>query len=243
VKHLAPGGYGAGLVSLQPSADDHAPIAAPATAEEIALVAALRAGDGDAFGSLIDSYHSALLRLAMSYVATREAAEDVVQETWMAVMAGIDRFEGRSSLKTWIFRILINRAKTTGVREHRSLPFSAFDDDDEKEPSVDHSRFQTGTRWTGYWSTPPHSWAGIPEERLLSAETRAVVEDAIAMLPSMQRAVIVLRDVRGFSSPETCEVLGISEANQRVLLHRARSKLRARLEEYLESAEASGVAS
>lgn len=224
-------------------ADDSAPIAAPATADEIALVAALREGDGDAFGSLIDRYHASLLRLAMSYVATREAAEDVVQETWMAVMAGIDRFEGRSSLKTWIFRILINRAKSAGVREHRSVPFSTFEEADEKEPSVDPSRFQTGTRWTGYWSAPPHSWAGIPEERLLSAETRAVVDAAIAMLPPLQRAVITLRDVRNFTSQEACEVLGISEANQRVLLHRARSKLRARLEEYLESPERAGVAS
>jgi len=211
--------------------------------EDRALLAALRAGDGAAFGSLIDRYHSALLRLAMSYVATREAAEDVVQETWMAVMAGVDRFEGRSSLKTWIFRILINRAKSAGVREHRSVPFSAFEDDDEKEPSVDPSRFQTWTRWSGYWSAPPHSWAGVPEERLLSSETRAVVDAAIAGLPAMQRAVILLRDVRNFTSQEACEVLGINEVNQRVLLHRARSKVRAQLEEYLESAEASGVAS
>jgi RNA polymerase sigma-70 factor, ECF subfamily len=232
VRHAAPGRYRAGPVTVHDPADV-APIAAPATAEEIALVEALRAGDGDAFGSLLDRYHSPLLRLAMSYVATKEAAEDVVQETWMAVMAGIDRFEGRSSVKTWIFRILINRAKSAGVREHRSLPFSALDDVEEKEPSVDPARFQTGTRWTGYWSAPPQSWAGIPEERLLSAETRAAVEDGIAVLPPMQRAVVVLRDVRGFSSAETCEVLGISEANQRVLLHRARSKLRVRLEEYL----------
>jgi RNA polymerase sigma-70 factor (ECF subfamily) len=230
-------------VTRRDLADDQAPVAAPPTAEEVTLLEALRAGDGEAFGALIDRYHSPLLRVALSYVATREAAEDVVQETWMAVMAGIDRFEGRSSLKTWIFRILINRAKSAGVREHRSVPFSALDDPgEEKEPSVDPSRFQTGTRWTGFWSVPPHSWAGIPEERLLSSETRAVVEAAIAMLPSMQRVVIVLRDVRGFSSPETCEVLGISEANQRVLLHRARSKLRARLEEYLESVMPSGVA-
>lgn len=222
-------------------ADDHGPITAPVDAEEIAVIAALRAGDGDAFGSLIDRYHASLVRLAMSYVATREAAEDVVQETWMAVMAGIDRFEGRSSLKTWIFRILINRAKSAGVREHRSVPFSALDDDDEKEPLVDPSRFQTGTRWTGYWSAPPQSWAGLPEDRLLSAEVKAVVEGAIAMLPAMQRAVIILRDVRSFTSQETCDVLGINEVNQRVLLHRARSKLRARLEEYLEGAGASGV--
>jgi RNA polymerase sigma-70 factor (ECF subfamily) len=222
-------------VTSRDLADDHASIAVPVTAEESALLAALRAGDGDAFGSLVDRYHSSLVRLAMSYVATREAAEDVVQETWMAVMAGIDGFEGRSSLKTWIFRVLINRAKSAGVRDHRTVPFSAFDEDDEKEPSVDPSRFQTGTRWTGYWSAPPQSWAGIPEERLLSNETRAFVDEAIALLPAMQRAVIILRDVRGFTSQETCEVLGINEVNQRVLLHRARSKVRARLEEYLES--------
>jgi RNA polymerase sigma-70 factor (ECF subfamily) len=224
-------------------AEDQAPAGAPPSAEEITLLEALRAGDGEAFGALIDRYHASLLRVAMSYVATREAAEDAVQETWMAVMAGIDRFEGRSSLKTWIFRILINRAKSTGMREHGSVPFSTLEEAGEKEPSVDPSRFQTGTRWTGYWSTPPQSWATIPEDRLLSAETRAVVDEAIALLPPMQQAVVTLRDVRSFTSRETCEVLGISEANQRVLLHRARSKLRARLEEYLESAERPEVAS
>lgn len=227
-------GYRAGPVTLHEAADDSAPVSAPATPEETALVAALRAGDGEAFGALVDRYHSSLIRLAMSYVAGREAAEDVVQETWMAVMAGIDRFEGRSSLKTWIFRILINRAKSAGVRDHRSLPFSAFDDaTDQKEPSVDPSRFQSGTRWTGYWSTPPRPWSGIPEDRLLSAETAAVVDAAIGTLPAMQRAVITLRDVRGFTSQETCEALAINETNQRVALHRARSKVRARLEEYL----------
>ena len=205
---------------------------------------ALRRGDGDAFASLIDRYHSSLLRVAMSYVATRQAAEDVVQDTWMAVIAGIDRFEGRSSLKTWVFRILINRAKTTGMREHRSLPFSALDDaGDDQEPSVDPSRFQTGTRWAGYWSAPPQSWEDIPEDRLLSGEAQTVVNDAIAVLPAMQRAVITLRDVRGFTSQETCEALGVTEGNQRVLLHRARSKVRARLEGYLGSHDPSGVAS
>src|SRR5207244_652107 len=153
------------------------------------------------------------------------------------VMAGIDKFEGRSSLKTWIFRILINRAKTTGVREHRSVPFSALDDGDEKEPSVDPARFQTGSRCTGYWSSPPQSWDGIPEDRLLSGETKAVVDEAVGRLPAMQRAVITLRDIRGFTSQETCEALGINEVNQRVLLHRARSKIRARLELYLGSQE------
>ncbi len=217
---------------------DDAPIAAPATAEEIALVEALRRGDETAFATLIDTYHSSLLRLALSYVATREAAEDVVQETWLGVLNGIDRFEGRSSLKTWIFRILVNRAKTKGVRERRSVPFSSLEGDgDEKEPSVDPSRFQEGSRTAGAWSAPPESWAGIPEDRLLGGETRAVVDEAIALLPDMQRAVITLRDIRGFTAQEACEVLGLTEVNQRVLLHRARSKVRARLEEYLASTE------
>ena len=205
------------------------------TDDDVAVVAALRRGDEAAFASLIERYQSSLLRLAMAYVATREQAEDAVQETWLGVLNGIDRFEGRSSLKTWIFRILVNRAKTRGVREHRSVPFSDLvAEGDEAEPSVDPARFRAGA-----WSAPPASWEGIPEERLLSAETRSVVEDAIAALPDGQRAVITLRDVRGFTAPDTVDVLGITEANQRVLLHRARSKVRARLEEYLGSAERS----
>jgi RNA polymerase sigma-70 factor (ECF subfamily) len=197
--------------------------------DDVALVEALRRGDEKAFAALIDRYHSALLRLAMMYVATREQAEDVVQETWLSVLNGIDRFEGRSSLKTWLFRILVNRAKTKGVREHRSIPFSSLEGD-EQEPSVDPSRFAEGV---GAWSAAPESWEGIPEDRLLSAETRAVVDEAIAALPDTQRAVITLRDIRGFTASETCEVLGLTEANQRVLLHRARSKVRALLEGYL----------
>lgn len=209
--------------------------------DDQAVVEALRRGDEKAFATLIERYHSSLLRLAMSYVATKEEAEDAVQETWLGVLKGIDRFEGRSSLKTWIFRILVNRAKTKGVRERRSVPFSSLEGDtDEKEPSVDPSRFQEGTRLAGSWSSPPESWEGIPEDRLLSGETRAVVEEAIALLPAMQRAVITLRDVRGFTAQEACEVLGLTEANQRVLLHRARSKVRARLEQYLGSADQAG---
>ena len=199
--------------------------------EESALVEALRRGDESAFASLIEQYQSSLLRLAMSYVATKEAAEDVVQETWLGVLSGIDRFEGRSTLKTWIFRILVNRAKTKGLREHRSIPFSSLEGDDDSPSSVDPSRF-----WQGAWASPPDSWEGIPEDRLLSGETLAVVEEAIAGLPEMQRAVITLRDVRGFTSQEACDVLDLTEANQRVLLHRARSKVRARLEEYLTAA-------
>jgi len=210
------------------------PEAAPAASPDATLIEALRRGDEQAFVALVEMYHSSLLRLAMAYVATKEQAEDVVQETWLGVLNGIDRFEARSSLKTWIFRILVNRAKTKGVREHRSVPFSSLEvGSADKEPSVDPSRFQEGTRLAGFWAVPPASWAGIPEERLLSAETRAVVNDAIAMLPDLQRSVITLRDVKGFSSQEACDVLDLTEANQRVLLHRARSKVRARLEEYL----------
>ncbi|HZQ79848.1 MAG TPA: sigma-70 family RNA polymerase sigma factor [Acidimicrobiia bacterium] len=219
-------------------AGDDAPVTAPATAEEAALVEALRRGDEGAFATLVMTYHASLLRLAMSYVATAEQAEDAVQETWLGVLNGIDRFEGRSSLKTWIFRILVNRAKTKGVREHRSVPFSSLEaaGGEGGGPSVDPARFEDAGGLAGAWSAPPASWDGIPEERLLSAETRSVVDDAIAALPPMQRAVITLRDVRGFSAPEAREVLGLTEANERVLLHRARSKVRARLEEYLASA-------
>ena len=201
--------------------------------DDPALVEALRRGDDKAFASLVRRYHPSLLRLAMSYVATKEQAEDAVAETWLGVLNGIDRFEGRSSLRTWIFRILVNRAKTKGVREQRSVPFSSLEGDgDEGEPSVNRGRFDQ----TGHWSAPPPSWEGIPEDRLLSAEARSVVDEAIAGLPDMQRAVITLRDVQGLTAQEAADVLGLTEVNQRVLLHRARSKVRARLEEYLSPA-------
>ena len=203
--------------------------------DEAALVKALRQGDEQAFTSLVQRYHASLLRLAMSYVATREQAEDAVAETWLGVLNGIDRFEGRSSLKTWIFRILVNRAKTKGVREQRSVPFSSLGSEGEggeSEPSVDPGRFAPA----GNWSAPPQSWEGLPEDRLLSAEAKAIVDAAIAHLPDMQRAVITLRDVQGLTAEEAREVLGLTEVNQRVLLHRARSKVRARLEEYLSPA-------
>ena len=204
------------------------------SAEEQALVDGLRRRDEAAFVALVERYHSSLLRLARSFVATSEAAEDVVQETWMGVLAGIDRFEGRSSLKTWIFRILANRAKTKGVRESRSIPFSSLAAEDQPgEPAVDPTRFIEAGRSRGAWSAAPDTWEGIPEDRLLGGETRAVVDEAIAALSPTQQAVITLRDVQGLSSEETRDLLGLTEANQRVLLHRARSKVRARLEEYL----------
>ena len=174
-----------------------------------------------------------MLRIALLYVSSPSVAEEVVQETWLAVLTGLERFEGRSSLKTWLFRILTNKAKTRGQRERRTLPFSALAaDGDEGDTAVDVDRFfGPDSRNAGHWAVPPR---GVPEERLLAAEARARIEAAIAALPPNQRAVITLRDVEGLSAEEACNVLGLSETNQRVLLHRARSKVRAAFERYLE---------
>ena len=192
---------------------------------ETSVLEALRAGDEAAFATLVKEYGASMLRVARMYVGSRAVAEEVVQEAWLAVLNGIGRFEGRSSLKTWIFRILTNIAKTRGQREGRSLPFSALVADDE--PAVDPERFLAD----GQWAAPPPSWG--PEERLLGDETRAVVDAAIAELPPSQALVITMRDVEGFSAEEACNALEISETNQRVLLHRARSKVRQALEDYL----------
>ncbi|HCO02980.1 MAG TPA: RNA polymerase subunit sigma-24, partial [Actinobacteria bacterium] len=170
-----------------------------------------------------------MVRLALNYVPSRAVAEEVVQETWLGVLEGIDRFEGRSSLKTWIFRILMNRAMTRGQRERRSVPFSALFDplNEPSEPSVDPSRFLgSGDPNAGGWGVPPRRWDEIPEDRLLSRETFALIRAAIDTLPPHQREVITLRDVEGWTSVEVCNVLQVSETNQRVLLHRARTKVR-----------------
>ena len=189
-----------------------------------------------AFQMLVERYSPSMLRIAMLYTPTRAVAEDVVQETWLGVLQGLDRFEGRSSLKTWIFRILTNRAKTRGQRERRSIPFSSFADAEAEgsEPAVDPSRF-TGEsdRYPHEWASPPASWNDVPEDRLLSVETLQKVSEAIARLPDAQRTVITLRDVEGWGSVEVCNFLDISETNQRVLLHRARAKVRRALEDYL----------
>ena len=200
------------------------------------LVEALRRGDEAAFAWLLDRYHTELVRLAQLYVPNREAAEEVVQETWLGVFRGIARFEGRSSLKTWIFRILTNTAKTRGRREDRSVPFSALWDleADPSEPAVDPDRFNPPEHptWAGHWAADPRSWEAIPEERFLSQETQTAIQQAIETLPPSQQEVITLRDVEGWSSEEVCNALGISETNQRVLLHRARAKVRTALERY-----------
>ena len=204
--------------------------------DELALVEALRRREEAAFVQLVESYGASLLRLAQTFVRTRAVAEEVVQETWLGVLKGIDRFEGRSSLRTWIFRIVTNIAKTRAVREGRSAPFSDLESETEEGPLLDPSRFVgAGKPWEGHWRSFPGPW-GEPEERLLASEARGVIETAIEALPPGQRAVVTLRDVEGLSSEETCNGLEISETNQRVLLHRARTKVRLALETYLTEA-------
>ena len=207
-----------------------------ATEQDLALLERLRAGEELAFMMLVDRYQPSMLRIARMYVSTRAVAEEVVQEAWLGVLKGLDAFEGRSSLRTWIFRILTNTAKSRGQREARSTPFSSvWAPDPDGEPAVDPDRFvPEGSRGAGSWSSPPTPWETAPEDRLLSTETLAQVDAAIAALPPSQREVIRLRDVLGWSSEEVRNALEISETNQRVLLHRARAKVRRALEGYLD---------
>jgi RNA polymerase sigma-70 factor, ECF subfamily len=207
--------------------------------DDARLACSLRAGDEEAFSELVSRYNSSLLRVAMLYVRNRSVAEEVVQETWLGVLQGLQRFENRSLLKTWIFRILTNRAKTRAAREGRTVPFSSLGDEDVSGPSVEpESFFPSDSRWAGHWASPPASWAETPEDRLVSKETLGVIRSTIETLPPAQARVISLRDVEGWSSEEVCELLDLSEANQRVLLHRARSRVRAALERHLDSSDA-----
>jgi RNA polymerase sigma-70 factor (ECF subfamily) len=197
------------------------------------LVEALRAGDEDAFARLVREYQPSLVRVARIYVSTQAAAEEVAAETWLAVLNGLDRFEGRSSLRTWIFRILTNIAKTRGQRDGRTLPFSALEDPGRvPEAALGADRFldPDHPRWPGHWAVRPEPW---PEDAVIAAETQARLAEAIEALPPVQRAVISLRDVEGWSSEEVRNALELSETNQRVLLHRARAKVRRALESYL----------
>jgi RNA polymerase sigma-70 factor (ECF subfamily) len=200
-----------------------------------ALVGALRRGEESAFVALVGRHQAQLLRLAHGVVRDRAVAEEVVQETWLAVLNGIDRFEGRSSLKTWIHQILVNRARTRAVRERRSAPFSALAGDEcDDGPAVDGDRFRPpGDRGAGRWAAAPADWSVLPAERLLGRETLALVLEAIGGLPPRQANVLVLRDVEGWEPEEVCAALHLSPGNQRILLHRARGKVRAALELYL----------
>lgn len=211
------------------TANSEIPYEAPP--DDARLVAQLRAGDEQAFTALVEQYHGAMIRLAMIYVPDRAAAEEVVQETWLGVLNGLSRFEGRSSLKTWMFTILTNRAKTRGQREGRYVPLSTIlDERDTAELPVPADRFQS----EGEWAAPVASWENLPEDRLLSDEVRGLIRQAVADLPSNQREVITLRDLDGLSSKEVCSILGLTETNQRVLLHRARAKVHLVLERYLQ---------
>jgi RNA polymerase sigma-70 factor (ECF subfamily) len=202
------------------------------------LVGRLRDGDESAFAALLDAWSAGMLRAARAFVAGDQAAEDVVQETWLAVIRGIDRFEGRSSLRTWVYRILVNIAKAHGVRDSRTVAWSSLASDDDG-PTVDGSRFQgSGDRYPGHWRRFPDAWPSA-ESEALSREVERTIEAAVAVLPARQRVVITLRDVNGYSSGEVCDILDITAANQRVLLHRARAAVREQLGQFLSAEGAS----
>lgn len=207
-----------------------------ATPDDV-LVAGLREGDEAAFAELVRRLSGVLLHIALMYVPTHAIAEEVVQETWLAVLRGIHQFEGRSSLKTWVVRILMNRAKSIGVREHRTIPFASVVSlqDDPYDGAADPERFFPAEhlQWPGHWSSPPQTWHDGPEDSVLTGEMTGVVERAAAELSPAQREVLLMRDVAGLSSEEVCAMLDISQGNQRVLLHRARSRVRLVLERYL----------
>lgn len=207
--------------------------------EDRRIIDLILSGDESTFESVFERYQRSLLRVAMAFVSTRAVAEEVVQETWAGVLEGLSRFEGKCSLKTWIFRILTYKAQTHAGRERRSIPFSSLNpSEDEAEPSVDTKRFYAAGIWAGHWITAPQYWrANTPEQILLSKESRLYVDEVIKRLPSAQRQVVVLRDMEECTAEEVCEILEISESNQRVLLHRARSRVRSALEQHLKGME------
>ena len=205
-------------------------------ADDAELVAALRAGDEDAFCWLVDAYSARLHRLARSFVHTAAAAEEVVQETWLAVIRGIAGFERRSSLATWIYRILTNQARRRGARDHRSIPMSSLVGEDEPVVAFDNF-FPAGHEQAGHWATTPSRWQNLPAEQLEASETIDVVRRAIEDLAPLPRQVIVLRDVEGWSAAEVADLLEITDANQRVLLHRARTRVRRAVDAHLTTTE------
>ena len=215
------------------SADGQRDAAPGISGDDAALVAALRAGDEQAFAALIDGWSGSMLRMARMHVPTDSVAEEVVQETWLALLTGLDRFRGESSLRTWVYRILLNQAKTRGTRERRTVPFATLVGD-EDSPTVDPSRFQgADDPHPGGWREFPGEW---PEESLLSREVHSVVARALDELPPRQRVVVAMRDLEGHTAEEVSGLLMISTGNQRVLLHRGRAVVRAHLERYFDEA-------
>jgi RNA polymerase sigma-70 factor, ECF subfamily len=205
-----------------------------AAAEDAALVQRLRDGDERAFEEAVERFHRGMIAVAQGYVRSRAVAEEVVQEAWLGVLRGVKNFEGRSSLRVWVLRIVANIASAHAVREARSVPFSSLARDDE-EPVVDPDRFHpAGDRYPGHWRSYPTDWRTLPEAKLLADQTLEIVQGAIEELPVTQRVVIAMRDVAGCTAREVCETLEISEGNQRVLLHRARARVRARLERHID---------
>lgn len=210
--------------------------AATPVADDQEIVLRLRAGDERAFRELVERWSPAMLRVARTFVGSAQSAEDAVQDAWLGVIRGLDAFEGRSTLRSWVFTILVNRSRTRGVREARTVTWSPLEPDgDDRSPTVDPARFQgPDGPYPGHWTSvgAPTRWDEHPESRLLARETAGLVATALERLPPRQRVVVTLRDVEGLSSEETCDVLGISPENQRVLLHRGRAAIRARLEDH-----------
>ena len=223
-----------GSIGHSPSISRRSQTARPSglAKSEDTLIARLRRGDEGAFDELVNQLHGTLIRMAMGYVADREVAEEVVQDTWMAVINSLDRFEGRSSLRTWICGILIHKAKDRGVREKRHTTFSAveaYDDDDDE--AVDPSRFQQSGEWAGHWAFPPQPWdERTPEKLLASQQAVNAMQRAIEALPATLKDVLILRDVEGVEAKEVCEMLKITETNLYVRLHRARERVRVAVE-------------
>jgi len=224
------------MIDVQQKANNEVADNAGVFTNDAYLVEALRKGDEAAFEWLIDQYHTSMVRLARLYTSSREVAEEAVQETWMGFLKGLDRYEARCSVKTWLFNILTNCAKTRGQREGRSVCFSSLSGSEAQpgESAIPDELFRTEEPWRDHWVSGPRNWKETPEDCMLAGETRSFIEDVIEALPVTQRAVITLHDIDGWSPEEICNILGIMETNQRVLLHRARSRVRLALERYME---------
>jgi RNA polymerase sigma-70 factor (ECF subfamily) len=207
--------------------------------DDVALASEIEKGNEQAFIDLVARHHGAFTRLALVWVGSLSIAEEVVQETWAVALEKLGEFEGRSSLKTWLCGILLNTARARARKERRTVSVPSFEPDDSTDPAVPAERFSPpGHRWDGHWQAPPRAWPETPESALLSTETRGVVETCLDRLPEAQRTVLILRDVEGLSGEEVCNALGITDTHQRVLLHRARSRMRALLEHHYDEKKA-----